>query len=108
MANLADFVFLDTSSTVTTSNTFYLPYDTEQVTLQVTGSSTIDMTVQGKADTENGSFEDLGVIGCADFATASKIEAAGIYIVPAAGIRQMQVVNAQAAGSVTVFASAVN
>lgn len=108
MANLADFVFLDTSSTVTTSNTFYLPYDTEQVTLQVTGSGTIDVTVQGKADVENGSFATVGVVKCADFQTAEKIEEAGIYIVPAAGIRQMQVVNAQAAGSVTVFGSAVN
>ena len=108
MANLADFVFLDTGSTATTSNTFYLPYDTNEVWLQVTGSSTIDVTVQGKTDTENGSFETVSVIGCADFQTAAKIEAAGIYIIPAAGIRQMQVVNAQAAGSVTVFGTAVS
>ena len=108
MANLADFVFLDTNSTSTTSNTFYLPYDAGQVTLQVTGSSTIDVTVKGKADTENGDFETLSVIGCADYATAAKIEAAGIYVVPAAGIRQMQVVNGGSAGSVTVFGAAVN
>ena len=108
MANLADFVFLDTSSTVTTSNTFYLPYDTSEVVIQVTGSSTIDVTVQGKADTENGSFATLGVIKLDSFESASKIEAAGIYLVPAGGIRQMQVVNAQAAGSVTVFGAAVS
>ena len=108
MASLADFVFLDTSSSVTTSNTFFLPYDTSEVVIQVTGSSTIDVTVQGKADTENGSFATIGVIKCTDYSTASKIEAAGIYIVPAAGIRQMQVVNAQAAGSVTVLGSAVS
>lgn len=108
MANLADFVFLDTNSTSTTSNTFYIPYDAGQVTLQVSGSSTIDVTVQGKTDTENGSFETLSVIGCADYQTAEKIEAAGIYIVPAAGIRQMQVVSGGAAGSVTVFGAAVN
>jgi len=108
MANLADFVFLDTSSTVTTSNTFYLPYDTNEVIVQATGSGTIDITVQGKADAENGSFADLSVIKCAGFDTADKIEAAGIYIVPAAGIRQMQVVNGQAAGSVTVFGAAVS
>ena len=106
MASLADFVFLDTNSTVTTSNTFYLPYSTNEVWIQVTGSSTIDVTVQGKTDVENGSFATVGVIKSTDFQTAAKIEAAGIYIVPAAGIRQMQVVNAQSAGSVTVFGAA--
>lgn len=108
MANLADFVFLDTNSTSTTSNTFYLPYDTNQVVLQVTGDSTIDVTVKGKADAENGDFVDLSVINQTGFDTANKIEAEGIYIVPAAGIRQMQIENGQSAGSVTVFGISVS
>lgn len=108
MANLADFVFLDTGSTVTTSNTFYVPYDADEVVLQVTGDSTIDVTVQGKTDTENGDFITLSVINHTGFDTAAKIEAAGIYSVMAGGIRQMQVVNGQSAGSVTVFGAAVN
>ena len=108
MANLADFVFLDENSSVTTSNTFYVPYDADEVVLQVTGDSTIDVTVQGKTDTENGDFVTLSVINHTGFSTGQKIEAEGIYSVMASGIRQMRIVNAQSAGSVTVFGSAVN
>ena len=106
MANLADFVFLDTGSTSTTSNTFYVPYGADTVVLQVTSGGTPDVTVKGKADRDNGSFETVGVISMADYSAAAKIEADGIYIVPAAGIREMQVVNGGSAGSVTVFGSA--
>ena len=107
MANLADFVFLDSSSTVTTSNTFYVPYGASDVVLQVKDSGTPDVTVKAKVDRENGDFEAVGVIALSDYSTADKIEANGIYLVPAAGLREMRVVNGNAAGSVVVFCSAV-
>lgn len=107
MANLADFVFLDSSSTVTTSNTFYVPYGASEVVLQVKSSGTPDITVKGKVDKDNGDFETVGVIDMSDYSTAETIGANGLFLVPAAGIREMQVVNGGAAGSVTVFGSAV-
>lgn len=106
MALLANFVFLDTNSTGTTSNTFYVPYGADTVVMQVTGNGTLELTVKGKADTENGGFEPLAVIDMSDYSTAEKITAQGIYSVAASGIREMQVVNGGNAGSVTVFGAA--
>lgn len=107
MANLADFVFLDSNSTGTTSNTFFVPYGADSVVLQVKSSGTPDVTVNGKVDKDNGDFEAIGVIDMSDYSTAETIGANGIYLVPASGIREMQVVSGEAAGSVTVFGSAV-
>lgn len=107
MANLADFVFLDTSSTSTTSSTFYVPYGADEVVIQVKDSGTPDVTVKGKADRENGDFVTLSAINQTGYKVVDKIETNGIYSVSASGIREMQVVNGNSAGSVTVFGAAV-
>lgn len=107
MANLAEFVFLDSSSAATTSNTFYVPYGADEVVLQVKSSGTPDVTVKGKTDRENGDFVTLSAINQTGYKLVDKIEANGIYSVAASGIREMQVVNGGSAGSVTVFGAAV-
>lgn len=107
MANLADFVFLDSSSTVTTSNTFYVPYGADSVVIQATGAGTLNVTIKGKVDTENGDFIALASINQTDYSVAETITAAGIYSVAAGGIREMQVVNGGNAGDVTVFGAAI-
>lgn len=107
MAVLANFVFLDTNSTDTTSSTFYVPYGADTVVVQATGASTLDVTIKGKADTENGSFIALAAVNQTDYSVAESITAAGIYSVAAGGIREMQVVNGNSAGSVTVFGAAI-
>lgn len=106
MAVLANFVFLDTSSTGTTSSTFYVPYAADTVVLQVKDTGTPNVTVKGKVDQVNGTFEAVGVISMTDYSTAEKIAANGIYLVPASGIRELQIVNGNYAGSVAVFGSA--
>lgn len=107
MAVLANFVFLDSSSTVTTSNTFYVPYGADEVVVQVKSSGTPDVTIKGKTDTENGDFVALAVISRSDMSLSEKIGANGIFSVAASGIREMQAVNGGAAGSVVVFGAAV-
>lgn len=106
MASLASFVFLNTSSTTTTSSTFYVPYGAEEVVLQVKSSGTPDITVKGKVDRENGDFVTLSAINMTGYQTVDKIAVNGIYSVAASGIREMQVVNGGSAGSVTVFGEA--
>lgn len=108
MANLAEFVFLDAASTSTTSNTFYVPYGADEVVLQIkadTGSP--DITVKGKVDRENGEFITISAINMNGYSLVSEITENGVYCVAASGIREMQIVNGGAAGSVTVFGAAV-
>jgi len=107
MAVLANFVFLDTSSTGTTSSTFYVPYGADSVMVQATGTGTLNVTIKGKADTENGNFIALASINQTDYSVAETITAEGIYSVATSGIREMQVVNGGNAGSVTVFGAAI-
>lgn len=108
MANLAEFVFLDSTSTSTTSNTFYVPYGADEVVLQVkAGSGSPNVTVKGKTDRENGDFVTLSAINQNGYSLVSTITANGIYSVAASGIREMQVVNGGSAGSVSVFGAAV-
>lgn len=108
MANLAEFVFLDATSTSTTSNTFYVPYGADEVTIQVKAASgSADITVKGKTDRENGEFVTISAINLSGYSLVSKITENGIYCVAASGIREMQIVNGGTAGSVTVFGAAV-
>lgn len=107
MAVLANFVFLDTSSTDTTSSTFYLPYGADTVVVQTSGAGAMSVTVKGKADVENGGFVALAAVSQTDYSVKETITTAGIYSVAASGIREMQVVNGGSAGSVTVFGAAI-
>ena len=107
MAVLANFVFLDTNSTGTTSSIFYVPYGADSVVIQATGAGTLNVTIKGKADTENGDFIALAAINQTDYSVAESITASGIYSVAAGGIREMQVVNGGNAGDVTVFGAAI-
>ena len=111
MANLAEFVFLDASSTSTTSNTFYVPYGADEVVLQVkSGGAPAGEPLpcrDPKRPRDNGEFVPLAIIGMSDFNVEEKISENGIYSVAASGIREMQVVNGGAAGSVIVFGAAV-
>jgi len=100
---LQHFVFFDSSSTGTTSNTLAVPIDAEALSVQVTGNSSIDITVQGKADSESGNWTTLSVLNLNGFGTASKITADGIYMIGCSGLTQIRVVNGGTAGSVKVF-----
>lgn len=109
MANLADFVFLDENSTTTTSNELSVPYGADELVLQITavGGASVDVTVQGKADKENGDWTALSVLNHTGYAMTAKATAVGIYSIAANGIKLMRVVSGGSAGSVIAFGSAV-
>ena len=103
MAYLQNCIFLDSDSTVTTSEPLYVNSKAETLKLSVTGSGTLDVTVEGKIVSLAPSYYDIASVKLDDYTVVSKITAEGIYAVDVQGIAQVRIVNGGSAGDVTVI-----
>lgn len=103
MAYLQDYVFLDSNSTVTTSEPLTVNSKAETLKLSVTGTGTLAVTVEGKVSSLTSSFYSIGAIKLEDNTVVSEITAEGIYAVDVQGIAQVRIVNGGSAGDVTVI-----
>lgn len=106
MAYLQQFVFLDSTSTSTTSNTLVINSSAETVKISVVSLSsgvTPAVTVQGMVDRDANEWFNLGVIDLSDFTAAATIAKEGIFAVDAQGVKDMRVVSGTAVGSVKVM-----
>jgi len=94
---LKTFVFFDASSTAAESNVFSVLEGAEDMTLHVTGSSTVNLTIKGKTD-DQGNWEDIAAISMDSFKVAESITSSGIYSVPLHGLVQLKIINSGATG----------
>lgn len=95
------FVFLDDTSTTTTSNPLIIA-NNNMLTIQVEASSTPDVTVYGLTDVE-AVGQHMAVIDCATLKVVETITSAGNYFLPVTGISQVYVENNGTAGSVKIY-----
>lgn len=100
---LQDFVFLNDTSTDTTSNALVVNSKAETLKLSVEGASVSNLVVQGKVNRDSATFFDLAVINLSSFATAAKIENSGLYAVDVQGIKEVRVKHSGSAGGITVY-----
>lgn len=97
---LSDFVLLDENSGQE-SNMWAMPPEATQVTLQVTGATSV--AVGGIVDEEDAQPALLSVINLADFSVVDEITTDGIYAVGVSGIKGIVVANSGTEGSVKVY-----
>lgn len=89
---LSGFKFLEAQTTAKVSSILYNANRGSQLVMQVTGTSTtFSMTVEGKVDLDNGTFEPIATINNKDLSMASTISANGIYSIGVDGYSQIQV-----------------
>lgn len=95
---LKTFVFFDSSSTGSESNVMEVLERSEDMTLHVTGSGSVNLKVMGKADLQDGDWEDIAVISLESFGVSQSITDTGIYCVPLRGLTRLKIVNSGASG----------
>lgn len=94
---LKTFVFFDADSTGTESNVMDSLERAEDMTLQVTGSGSIDLEVKGKADI-NGDWETVAAISMESFEVSESITKNGVYCIPLRGFTRIKAVNSGDSG----------
>lgn len=95
---LKTFVFFDAESTASESNVMDVIDRAEDMTLQVSGSGSINLQIKGKADTKDGGWETISSISMKDFSMAQSVTSVGLYSVPLRGITKLKIVNSGATG----------
>ena len=98
------FLFLDENDTSGESNVFYCA-EGGKITVQATkvGTTTLDLSIQGITDVENGEFTDLALVNLSSGETAASIDDEGLFRVDLSGIAQIKVKNNGTAGNCKVF-----
>lgn len=100
---LSDFVFFDSTSTETVSNECSVNPNAGGVTIQVTGETIPELTVEGVVDTQGGEFSPVAVLAQSDYTLMGSIAAAGIYMVPTQGIKAIRLSSAGAVGGFKAY-----
>lgn len=95
---LKNFVFFDSSSTASESEVMGSLENAEEMALQVTGSGTINLTIQAKSDTKNGTWQNLSCVNLNGLKVCNSITSNGIYNVPLTGMAAIKILNSGSAG----------
>ena len=95
---LNNFVFFDAGSTDTESNVMDVVDRAEDMTLQVSGSGSIDLQIEGKSDSKDGDWEVISSISLKSLSASQSITSTGIYSVPLRGLTKLKIVNSGSTG----------
>ena len=90
---LNSFVFFDADSTSTESNVMDVIDRAEDMTLQISGSGSINLQIKGKSDVKDGGWDNISAVSLGSFSAVQSITAAGIYSVPVRGLTKLKIVN---------------
>ena len=102
---LNDFVFFDSATSTGESNILHNPNRGSILTLEVQGSGTFSLTLQGLVNKKiaNPSYSTLAAIDISDYSVPDAITKSGIYCFGVDGVNDIKAVISSISGSVTVF-----
>lgn len=102
---LKNFVFFEDASSAGESNVLSNPNKASVLTLEVQGTGSFTLNVQGLVNVElaNPTYTNLAAIVAEKLSKTESITAPGIYYIGVDGIAQIKATLSSVSGSVTVF-----